>query len=51
MGESAMVCESERRPFDAAKHIQIRSFGGERQRECGQRRLTIEPGAAQACSG
>ena len=51
MRESAMMSESKGRPFDAAEHIQIRSFGGERKRKCGQRCLAIEPGAAQACAG
>lgn len=51
MRESAMMSESEGRAFDAAQHVQVRSFGGERQCECGQRRVAIQSGAAEACAG
>lgn len=51
MGESAMMGEAESRSADAAEDVEVWRFGGERQRERGQRSLAIESGAPQACAG
>ena len=50
VGEAAMVGEGEGRATEAAEDVQVRSLGGERERERGQRRLAVESGAAQACA-
>ena len=51
MGESAMMGEAKSGAADTAKHIEVRRFGGERQRESGQSSLAIEAGAPQTCAG
>ena len=43
-----MMGESEGRAAEAAEDVQIGSLGGERERERGQRGLTIKSGAAHA---
>jgi hypothetical protein len=49
--ESAMMGEGERRTSDSAQDVEIGGFGGERQRQCGERGLAIESGAPHAGAG
>ena len=47
-----MVSEAEgRAAHDARDYVEIRSLGGERQRERGQRGLAVEPGASHTSAG
>jgi hypothetical protein len=43
-----MMREAERGAAEAAEDVEVWSFGGERERERGQRGLAVEPGASQA---
>ena len=51
MSEPAMVSEPERRTAKAAQYVQVGRFGGERERERGQRGLAVEPGTSHARAG
>jgi hypothetical protein len=51
MRESAVMSEAERWSPEATEHIEIWSFGGEGQRERGQRGFAIESGASHAGTG
>ena len=47
-----MVGEAERwAANDASDHVEVGSFGGERERECGQRSLAVESGTSHAGAG
>ncbi len=46
-----MMGKGEGRAAKAAEDVEVGSFGGERERERGQRGLAVESGAAQACTG
>jgi hypothetical protein len=46
-----MVREAEGGATEAAEDVQVRGFGGERERERGQRGFAVEPGAPQAGAG
>ena len=49
--EAAMMREAKGRAADAAQDIEIRGFGGERERERGKGGLTIESGASHTRAG
>ena len=51
MREAAMVGETEGGAADAAEDIEVWGFGGEGERERGERGLAVESGASQACAG
>ena len=51
MCKSAMVREAEGGAAEAAEDIEIWCFGSQRERECRQRGLAVEPGTPQAGAG
>ena len=52
VGEAAMMGKSEDRAADeTAEDVEIRSFGGEREGQRGQRCLAVQAGASQARAG
>ncbi len=51
MGKAAMMGEAKSGAADSAEHIEVWRFGGERERERGQRGLAVESGASQAGAG
>lgn len=46
-----MVREAESRAAEAAEHIEIGGFSGQRERKRGERSFPVEPGASQAGAG
>lgn len=51
MRKASVMGEAYYRPLKAPEYIKVRSFGGERHRRGGQRRLAIESSAGEYCAG
>jgi len=51
MRESAVMRKGERSSSKTAQDVEVGSFGGQRERERGERRLAIEPGAPHTRAG
>ena len=51
MSEAAMVGKGESRATEASENVEVGSFGGEGERERGQRGLTVESDTPEASAG